>query len=111
MIKQHTIRIHNQILKLRSIERFLKSNNFEAAFQDATEEQLKKLDWILKNLNFEQLKIWAFKINEGSLETMSGRKLKKLCKEHSVPYWSRLDRFEMIGELQCKELGITSTHF
>lgn len=102
MIQEHQTSIHNQILKLRSIERLLQSDKFEDAYGAAMGKDFEGLDWILKNLNFKQLKVWIFKINEGSLETMSSRRLKELCKEQSVPYWSRLDRQEMIEELHAK---------
>jgi len=105
MIQEHQTSIHNQILKLRSIERLLQSDKFEDAYGAATGEDFKELDTILKILNIKQLKLWIFKINEGSLETMSSRRLKELCKEQSIPYWSRLDRIEMIEELNAKSFS------
>lgn len=105
MVKQHRIKIHNQILRLRSLERTLKSDLFESAYSDATAEEKKKLDWILKSLHLENLRKWIFKINEQSIETMSIRNLRELCKKQSIPYWSRLDRLEMIGELNATSMG------
>jgi len=102
MIKQHRIKIHNQILRLRSLERTLKSDLFESAYNDATAEERKKLDWILKSLHLENLRKWISKINQQSLETMSIRSLRELCKEYSVPYWSRLDKLEMIEEINAR---------
>lgn len=101
MIKQHRIRIHNQVLRLRSLERALKSDPFEAAYSDATIEEKKKLDWILKSLHLENLRMWIAKINQQSIQTMSIRNLRELCKKYSVPYWSRLDKLEMIEEINA----------
>lgn len=108
MLRQHKIRIHNQVLRLRSLERALKSDPFEAAYNDANAEEKKKLDWILKSLHLENLRKWISKINQQSLETMSIRNLRELCKKYSVPYWSRLDKLEMIEEINAR-MG-TSKH-
>lgn len=104
-IKQRRIKIHNQILKLRSIERILKSDSFEIAYKKASSEDKKKLDWILKTQYLNNLRSWIFKINEQSLETMSSRRLRELCKQYSVPYWSRLDKLEMIEEINAASMG------
>ncbi len=107
-IREHRIKIHNQVLRLRSLERALKSDLFEVAYDDATVEEKKKLDWILKSLHLENLRKWISKINQQSIETMSIRSLRELCKKHSIPYWSRLDKLEMIEELNAS-MG-TSKH-
>lgn len=104
-IRQQKIRIHNKILLLRSIERILKSEDFEYVFENASDEERKKVEWILKTENLDNLKSWLRRLSEESLITMSSRKLKDICKRNSVPYWSRLTREEMIEALNAAGLG------
>lgn len=104
-IEQRRIKIHNKILKLRSIERILLSDKFEDACKASTEDEQTKLLWILKTESLSNLKSWISKINEEALETMSSRKLRELCKFKSVPYWPRLSRQEMMEALDAASLG------
>lgn len=104
-IRQQKIRIHNKILMLRSIERILKSEDFEYVYKNASPDEQTKVEWILKTENLDNLKKWLHRLSEESLITMSSRKLKNLCKRNSIPYWSRLTREEMIEALHAAGVG------
>ena len=91
---------HNQLLKMRSIERTLDSREFEIAFRKATDHQRGVLDVMLKSQLATCVKRWVQDLIEEPLGVKSFRTLRELAKQANVPRYSRLNRDQLIRALE-----------
>lgn len=93
---------HNQVLKLRAIERLLDSSDFEIAFRKATEPQRDVLQVMLKSQAVTCVRRWVQDLIEEPLGVKSFRTLRELAKRANVPRYSRLNRDQLIRALEKK---------
>lgn len=94
---------HNQVLKMRSVERILDSKDFELAFKKANEHQLDMLSMILISMNnIGAVRQWIRDLIEEPLGLRSYRALRDLAKNENVPRYSRLNRDQLIRALEKK---------
>lgn len=93
---------HNQVLKLRAIERLLDSSDFEIAFRKATEPQRDVLQVMLKSQAVTCVRRWVQDLIEEPLGVKSFRTLRELAKWANVPRYSRLNRDQLIRSLEKK---------
>jgi hypothetical protein len=95
---QHLIR--RRLGELRAMERFLGTIRFEEAIAAATDEQLKRLELILKSDSSKDLKAWAKSVLCKSLQDMTMRELFSIARDKMVPKYSRLSRDRLIKALE-----------
>lgn len=91
---------HNQVLKLRAIERLLDSRDFEIAFRKATEPQRDVLQVMLKSQAVTCVKRWVQDLIDEPLALKSFRTLRELAKQANVSRYSRLNRDQLIRALE-----------
>jgi hypothetical protein len=98
-----TRNIHNEILKLRSIENLISSQKFNQLFESSSEEKKKELLEILEKKNLYSLKTWVTTHPNIDLGEMNTIRLKDIAKQKRVPNYSRMYKEELINTLQSME--------
>jgi hypothetical protein len=93
---------HNQVLRMRSMERILESREFEQAFKKANEKQIDLLHLTLMSHHVDAARQWIRDLIEEPLGLRSYRALRDLAKNENVPRYSRLNRDQLIRALEKK---------
>ncbi len=91
---------HNRVLILRAFERLLNSDAFENALQYATDGAKAFMWLILANNDLNGLRKWIIENTVESLEDWSHRRLRDFAKQENIPRYSRMDKEELITEIQ-----------
>lgn len=94
-----------RLLSLRGMYRFLESPRFEEALKQATDDQLKRLDLILKSDSSKDLRNWARDVLSKSIYDQTIRELMAVARDMMIPKWSRMSREQLIRAIEKKKQG------
>ena len=86
--------IHDFYLKLRMVDRLIETVEFERAYESAVDFRMLKAG--IEELDVDIIKFFII-LNRDPGE-LSLRELRRVAKHYNVPYWSRIDREELIKE-------------
>lgn len=92
--------VSNRILALRSFQRLLDQEKFDIAFNGCNDTEKLKLTAILRQLDKLALKVWINQNVRGRMNYMTYRALRDWAKDENIPYWSRMNREELIEALK-----------
>lgn len=91
--------LHQEILKLRALERIVLSESFKKAWEesDKTDQEIARV--IITSRNIEELKKWIFEITE-DLEELSYNKLRNMASKMRIAYYAKMTRDQLIKEIK-----------
>ncbi len=94
------ILVRRETLNLRAIDRIIQSRDFEDAWKRSTTEQREQLLKALGNKDLDSVRIWLRSTVRTALADLSYRELRDLAQGHLIPRYSRLDKEQLILQLQ-----------
>lgn len=89
-------------LNSRAILRLAETREFGKAYDECTEAQRGDLKKLLDDVDTDIIMVreWLADITKRPLQALSYRKLRDLAKSNNIYNYSRLDKDELIGELE-----------
>jgi hypothetical protein len=78
----------------------METDRFEQALLAATQDQLQRLELILKSDSSGNLRAWAKAALQKSLHDLNIRELMSLARDKMIPKYSRLNRDQLIRKLE-----------
>lgn len=94
------VEFHNKVLRARAIERLLNSEAFEEAIGLGRDVDIMILEIILLDLDLDSVRKWILEHIHDKLEDWSYRRLRDYAKQENIPRYSRMDKDELITEIQ-----------
>ncbi len=92
--------VTNLLTTARAAYRYVHQPKFEAAFEHLDDSEIENLYVLLKDGKIDEFKSWLASAAPVEFEGLSFRALRDLCKQHNIPYWSRMDTQEMLEALR-----------
>ncbi len=101
-LKEIRLRIHNEILEARSIERILNSSDFELAFVGAGLSYTSLTTSAIESRNKKQLKelVWARLAKLTPFHEMNTRQLKKIASHNCIENYGSMNKVDLIMEIE-----------
>ena len=92
-------KLHNRILDGRSMEVLLETPLFDKLYTSSTKQEHEDLQDILMRMSKSALKSWMDNHSALSLDDMTKDKLQSRAFQHGVPYYSSLNKAQLVKAL------------
>jgi hypothetical protein len=90
-------RVHNDFLHIKKIKYLIDSENFKCAWELAPVKSRKEL---LNNVSLNTLKEFIKKHNSTPFAELGVRRLRIMAKHCKIEYYSKLDKYQLIREIE-----------
>lgn len=91
---------HDQVLRLRSLERLIQSDRFRNLYEGSNAGLRAKVEWIIYQGDLSKLQRWMQDHPDLALEECTLQQLRNRARFKRIRNYSRLYKHELIRELQ-----------
>jgi hypothetical protein len=100
---QMQLAVRRRTLDQRAIDRLIQTQNFREAWEQASQVQRSLLVQLISNSSIEEVREWFKSVYTKKIVDLSYRELRVLGQRARIPYYSRMQKEDLIAALLKKK--------